>query len=125
MRKDRLLGIIFLLLIVFVLTLVANHRASQPHKVAQTQLNQVEMMAIDEIIENDNIVYNEWMGKSCYAPVPDATYTYANSCAFLTASGTLGGWAVEYADDYYNNPACYYRIQAQLHNQEFSIWQCG
>ena len=125
MKTVGLWGFLFLLLVAIVLALVANHRTSQPQKVAQNQLNRVEMMAIDEIIETDNIVYNVWMGRNCYAPHPDATYTYANSCAFLTASGTLGCWAVEYANDYYNNPACYYRIQAQLHNQTFNIWQCG
>ncbi len=124
MKTFKLLGIIFLLLAAIAITLVANHRTAQSQKTAQIPMSRVEMMAIDEIIETNNIIYNDWMGKSCYDPQPDATYTYANSCAFLTASGTLGGMAVSYADNYYDDPACYYRIQAQLNNIAFDKWQC-
>ena len=124
MKTFKLLGIIFLLLAAIAITLVANHRTAQSQKTAQIPMSRVEMMAIDEIIETNNIIYNDWMGKSCYAPQYDNVYTYANSCAFLTASGTLGGMAVSYADSYYDDPACYYRIQAQLDNVAFDKWQC-
>ncbi|MBP5612170.1 MAG: hypothetical protein J6X20_05535 [Bacteroidales bacterium] len=124
MKVFKLSGIIFLLLAALVTILVAFHRTAQPKHVAQTQMSQVEMMAIDEIIDIINIIYNQWMGKSCYVPQYDNSYPYANSCAFLTASGTLGGVPVDYADDYYDNPLCYYRIQAQQNNQQFDKWQC-
>lgn len=122
--RRRILFWSLLLLLMMVVTTVVYFYTTQSPKMSHVHLNQVEMMAIDEIIDTDNIVYNEWMGRSCYAPQYDNVYSYANSCVFLTASGTLSGMAVSYADNYYDDPACYYRIQAQLNNQTFDKWQC-
>lgn len=85
-----------------------------------------------EVLADDEVVYNSWMGISGSTIQPSYDASWGNGCAFITASGVRGGSSETYATDYYDDARCYYRItnspklfSGAMYSGDFSGWWGG
>jgi len=85
-------------------------------------------------INADDVVTGQQYGGTASAPYCNPNAPYAASCAFLTASGTMGGDAADYAHAYYENPMCHYRTldkylkdkpDRRTGKKELDYYKCG
>ena len=85
-------------------------------------------IASSELMTQDEVIYGLPMGISGHVPQLSPDSTWANYCAFITASCLNGGTTLSYASAYYHDPRCSYpanspkRFSGSVHYSDLEGW---